>query len=102
MGGLLAINSVYLVSVTLAECHAGIAERHAGSMHRLSSFNNPAYRFSIEDTRAAILARDGDVWATRLCAARHDQVPLFSDRALGSWSAPMFTHNLPRGRRHLS
>jgi hypothetical protein len=63
-----------------AECHADIAERHAGSMHRLSSFNNPAYRFSIEDTRAEILARDGDVRVTRLCAVCHDQVPLFAGR----------------------
>ncbi|MFE8032925.1 DUF3488 domain-containing protein [Thiohalocapsa marina] len=63
-----------------AECHADIAERHAGSMHRLSSFNNPAYRFSIEDTRAELLARDGNVHATRLCAVCHDQVPLFSGR----------------------
>jgi len=63
-----------------AECHADIAERHAGSMHRLSSFNNPAYRFSIEDTRAEMFARDGDVEVTRLCAVCHDQVPLFSGR----------------------
>lgn len=63
-----------------AECHADIAERHAGSMHRLSSFTNPVYRFSIEDTRAEILERDGDVRATRLCAACHDQVPLFAGR----------------------
>ncbi len=61
-----------------AECHAQIAERHAGSMHRLSSFNNPAYRFSIDDTREVLEARDGDVLAARLCAACHDQVPLFS------------------------
>jgi len=63
-----------------AECHAQIAERHAGSMHRLSSFNNPAYRFSIDDTREVLEARDGDVLAARLCAACHDQVPLFSGR----------------------
>lgn len=63
-----------------AECHTEIAARHAGSMHRFSSFNNPAYRKVIEDTRAELLARDGDVHATRLCAVCHDPVPLFSDR----------------------
>jgi tetratricopeptide (TPR) repeat protein len=63
-----------------AECHAQIAERHAGSMHRLSSFNNPAYRFSIEDTREVLEVRDGNVRVARLCAACHDQVPLFSGR----------------------
>jgi tetratricopeptide (TPR) repeat protein len=63
-----------------AECHAEIAEQHARSMHGLSSFNNPAYRFSIEDTRAVLLERDGHVRAARLCAACHDPVPLFSGR----------------------
>ena len=63
-----------------AECHGGIAERHAGSMHRLSSFNNPAYRKVIDDTRAELLARDGSVEVTRLCAVCHDPVPLFSGR----------------------
>jgi tetratricopeptide (TPR) repeat protein len=63
-----------------AECHAEIAEQHGRSMHRLSSFNNPAYRFSIEDTRRVLLERDGNVRAARLCAACHDPVPLFSGR----------------------
>ena len=63
-----------------AECHEDIAARHAGSVHRLSSFNNPAYRFSIEDTRAIVAERDGGVEVTRLCAACHDQVPLLSGR----------------------
>jgi len=63
-----------------AECHPDVAAQHAGSMHRLSSFNNPAYRFAIEDTRARLTARDGDPEASRLCAACHDQVPLFSGR----------------------
>ncbi len=65
---------------TCAECHTEIAEQHAGSMHRLSSFNNPAYRAAVDETRAVLLARDGDVRAARLCAVCHDQVPLFSGR----------------------
>ena len=28
-----------------ADCHADIAEQHATSMHRHSSFNNPVYRY---------------------------------------------------------
>jgi len=63
-----------------AACHGDIAERHQGSMHRFSSFNNPAYRFSIEDTRAVLKTRDGETRAARLCAACHDLVPLFSGR----------------------
>ncbi len=67
-----------------AECHADIAEQHATSMHRHSSFSNPVYRFSVEETRAVALARDGDVDAARLCAGCHDPLPLYSgafDRA---------------------
>lgn len=63
-----------------AECHPAIAERHRASVHALSSFNNPAYRASVEETRAVLLARDGDVKAARLCASCHDPVPLYSGR----------------------
>jgi tetratricopeptide (TPR) repeat protein len=63
-----------------AECHADIAQQHERSMHRMSSFNNPAYRFSIEDTRRVLKNRDGDVKVSRLCASCHDQVPLLSGR----------------------
>jgi tetratricopeptide (TPR) repeat protein len=63
-----------------AECHADIAAQHAQGMHRLSSFNNPAYRFSIEDTRRVLLARDGNVKASLFCAGCHDPLPLFSGR----------------------
>ncbi|WP_254045339.1 multiheme c-type cytochrome [Thiohalocapsa sp. ML1] len=65
---------------TCAECHADIAAQHAGSMHGMSSFNNPAYRAAVDETRAVLLARDGDVTVARLCAVCHDQVPLFSGR----------------------
>jgi tetratricopeptide (TPR) repeat protein len=61
-----------------AECHPDIAKSHEQSMHRFSSFNNPAYRFSVEETRKVVLQRDGTVQAARFCAACHDQVPLFS------------------------
>ncbi|WP_006747766.1 multiheme c-type cytochrome [Thioalkalivibrio paradoxus] len=61
-----------------AECHADIADQHAASMHRFSSFNNPVYRFSVEETRAVVLERDGNVQAARFCAGCHDPLPLFS------------------------
>jgi tetratricopeptide (TPR) repeat protein len=63
-----------------AECHPDIAERHRSSIHALSSFNNPAYRASVEETRNVLLARDGNVQAARLCASCHDPVPLYSGR----------------------
>jgi len=61
-----------------AECHGDIEKQFAASVHRLSSFNNPVYRFSIDDTRKVLMERDGNVKAARLCASCHDLVPLFS------------------------
>lgn len=62
------------------QCHGDVHERWLASAHHLSSFNNPAYRFSVLETRRALLERDGDVVASRFCAGCHDPVPLFSGR----------------------
>jgi tetratricopeptide (TPR) repeat protein len=78
-----------------AECHEDIAREHQQSMHRFSSFNNPAYKFSVEETRDVVLERDGTVQAARFCAACHDQVPLFS----GQFDDPAFdTEHDPTGQ----
>ncbi len=61
-----------------AECHADIARQLAESVHRFSSFNNPAYRFSVDEAREVFLKRDGNVEASRFCAGCHDIVPLLS------------------------
>ena len=63
-----------------ADCHGDINDSHKHSMHRFSSFNNPAYKFSVEETREVVYARDGNMHAARFCAACHDPVPLFSGR----------------------
>jgi tetratricopeptide (TPR) repeat protein len=63
-----------------ANCHADIASTHELSVHRFSSMNNPAYKFSVEETRQVVLSRDGNVQVSRFCAACHDPVPLFSGR----------------------
>jgi hypothetical protein len=73
-----------MADAVCAECHPDIAKQHEHSMHRLSSFNNPAYRFSIDDTRKVLLGRDNNVKAARLCAGCHDPVPLFA----GSFDDP--------------
>ncbi len=67
-----------------AECHGDIAKQAGQSMHRLSSFNNPAYRVSVEETREVVLKRDGSLGASAFCAACHDPVPLFSGRFLST------------------
>ena len=62
------------------ECHNDVHERWAYSAHRFSSFNNPPYLFSVRQTRAMALERDGSVQAARWCAGCHDLVPFFSGR----------------------
>ena len=61
-----------------AECHPDVHASWAVSAHRFASFNNPAYAFSVTNTREKVLERDGDVTAARFCAGCHDPVPLFS------------------------
>ncbi len=68
------------------ECHGDIHEQWAHSVHRFSSFNNPAYLFSVRNTRQVALERDGDVRASRFCAGCHDPVPFFS----GAFDDPKF------------
>jgi tetratricopeptide (TPR) repeat protein len=60
------------------QCHEDIVQSWEHSVHRLSSFNNPAYLFSVRETRRVSLERNGDRLATRFCAGCHDPVPLFS------------------------
>jgi tetratricopeptide (TPR) repeat protein len=60
------------------KCHPDIYNDHLHSAHRLSSFNNPLYKFSVKETRAVALKRDGSVRASRWCAGCHDAVPFLS------------------------
>lgn len=68
------------------ECHQDTYEGWFHSAHRFSSFNNPAYLFSVRETRAVALQRDGHVKASRWCAGCHDPVPFFS----GAFDDPHF------------
>ena len=62
------------------ECHEESHRTWEVSAHRFSSFNNPPYRFAVEETRRVAQARDDDVHASRFCAGCHDPVPFFSGR----------------------
>jgi len=68
------------------ECHQDIHKQWTASAHKMSSFNNPAYLFSVRGTRKVALERDGDVQAARFCAGCHDPVPFFS----GAFDDPKF------------
>jgi len=62
------------------QCHEDIFRSWEQSMHRHSSFTNPAYRVSVEETRKVVEQRDGNLEASRFCAGCHDTVPLLSGR----------------------
>ncbi|MDG2054967.1 MAG: multiheme c-type cytochrome [Phycisphaerales bacterium] len=68
------------------ECHADVHDAWSHSAHRFSSFNNPAYLFSVRQTREHMLERDGTVNGSRFCAGCHDPVPFFS----GSFNDPNY------------
>ena len=73
------------------ECHADVHSRWAYSAHRFSSFNNPAYSFSVQQTRDKAYERSGDVQASRFCAGCHDPVVFFS----GAFDDPEFDVDQP-------
>ncbi|MGL4420419.1 MAG: multiheme c-type cytochrome, partial [Gemmataceae bacterium] len=62
------------------KCHADVYQDHLHSSHKFSSFNNPAYLFSIKETRKVALERDGKLNASRWCAGCHDPVPFYSGK----------------------
>ena len=60
------------------KCHQDAYDDWFHSAHHFSSFNNPAYLFSVRETRKVALKRDGNMQASRWCAGCHDPVPFFS------------------------
>jgi tetratricopeptide (TPR) repeat protein len=62
------------------KCHGDVYKDHLHSAHKFSSFNNPAYLFSVVETRKVALERDGKINASRWCAGCHDPVPFFSGK----------------------
>lgn len=77
------------------KCHEDAYKGWFHSSHRFSSFNNPAYLFSVNETRQVGLKRDGNVKASRWCAGCHDPVPFFS----GAFDDPNFDiHNHPTAK----
>ena len=69
-----------------AECHGDVHEHWSNSAHRFASFNNPAYLFSVRNTREFSMEQDGNVQRSRFCAGCHDVVPFFS----GAFDDPDF------------
>lgn len=60
------------------KCHQDIYDSALHGAHKLSSFNNPAYRASVRQTRKAATDHSGTVKAARFCAGCHDPIPFFA------------------------
>jgi tetratricopeptide (TPR) repeat protein len=75
-----------LMDAYCLKCHEDIYNDHLHSAHKFSSFNNPAYLFSVLETRRVANQRDGNPRASRWCAGCHDPVPFFS----GAFDEPVF------------
>ena len=60
------------------DCHPKTHDQWRTSAHRFSSFNNPAYRFTVLETRSKLRQRNGHSTAARLCAGCHDPVALLT------------------------
>jgi tetratricopeptide (TPR) repeat protein len=60
------------------ECHGDTYARWEHSVHAMSSFNNPAYAFSVRETRRVLLEREGSLQGARFCGGCHDPVPLLA------------------------
>lgn len=61
-----------------SQCHQDVHAQWSVSAHRFASFNNPAYAFTVSNTRQKVFERDGNVEASRFCAGCHDPVPLLA------------------------
>jgi tetratricopeptide (TPR) repeat protein len=61
-------------------CHSDVHDDWIHSAHKLSSFNNPAYRASVRESRRVATERSGSLQASRWCAGCHDPVPFFSGK----------------------
>ncbi|MDZ4729856.1 MAG: multiheme c-type cytochrome [Xanthomonadales bacterium] len=60
------------------DCHQESHEGWMASAHRFSSFNNPAYAFSVRELRTQLIAEGKPLDGVMFCAACHDPVPLFA------------------------
>ena len=77
------------------KCHEDAYKGWFHSSHHFSSFNNPIYLFSVNETRQAGLKRDGHVKSSRWCAGCHDVVPFLS----GAFDDPNYDiHNHPTAK----
>lgn len=76
-GGLLDPSKM-MVDDYCQDCHADTHRGWLASAHRFSSFNNPAYAFSVRELRQQLIDEGKPLSGVMFCAACHDPVPLFA------------------------
>jgi tetratricopeptide (TPR) repeat protein len=85
------------------KCHQDVYDGWFHSAHHFATINNPAYLFSVKETRQVMMKRDGNVQGSRWCAGCHDPVPFLT----GAFEDPRtskvkpFDANDPRDQRRL-
>ena len=85
-GGRTMAAEAFMTDEFCAECHTDIAKGWEMSSHRLSSFNNPFYSFSVQETRKVSMDSRGTVEKSQFCGGCHDIVPMVS----GKFDDPQF------------
>jgi tetratricopeptide (TPR) repeat protein len=83
------------------KCHQDIYDGWFHSAHHFATVNNPAYLFSVKETRAVTMKRDGNVQGSRWCAGCHDPVPFLTGAFEDPRTDPKYDPNSPRDRRRL-
>src|SRR5262245_8997065 len=81
LGGYFVSPETFMMDEYCMKCHEDIYKDHLHSAHKFSSFNNPAYLFSVRETR-----KTAGIQASRWCAGCHDPVPFLS----GQFDDPKF------------
>jgi tetratricopeptide (TPR) repeat protein len=79
-GGERLAEAPFMTDAFCAECHEDIAKGWEMSAHRLSSFNNPFYSFSVQETRRVSLESTGTVAKAQFCGGCHDIVPMVTGK----------------------
>lgn len=85
-GNFIPADTLMMDDAYCAKCHADAHKTHGDSVHRFSSFNNPAYLASVRETRKVSMEKHGNMRSSRWCAGCHDPVPFFS----GAFDDPNF------------
>jgi hypothetical protein len=92
-GNFLSAQTLMMDSYCL-KCHNDIYNDWLHSAHHNSSFSNPAYLFSVQETRRVGYQRDGHPRASRWCAGCHDPAPFFT----GAFDNPLDDPKFSPGR----